>query len=148
MMFLVAKLPLPRGSGSHSPKQWAAGAPVIGAAPVSSGRPKRPRTEGLSGSGALQLFVVPAVSAAGVHKETNRTKGNIGKTMAAKNTLKYKRNETRPLPDLVNELIDKCLGAIASFDFKASIADLIALIRLRLKLMLPDQTPPRVVWID
>src|SRR5580692_2273928 len=39
-------------------KQWAAGAPVIGAAPVSSGRPKRPRSEGLSDSGALQFFSV------------------------------------------------------------------------------------------
>src|SRR5580698_7078883 len=37
-------------------KQWAAGAPVIGAAPVPSGRPKRPWPEGLSGGGALQLF--------------------------------------------------------------------------------------------
>ena len=64
--------------------------------------------------------------------------------MAAKNTLKYKRNETRPLPDLVNELIDKCLGAILSLDFKASIADLVTLIRLRLKLMPPDETPPRM----
>ena len=68
--------------------------------------------------------------------------------MAAKNTLKYKRNETRPLPDLVNELIDKCLGAILSHDFKASIADLVTLIRLRLKLMPPDETPPKVVWLD
>jgi hypothetical protein len=68
--------------------------------------------------------------------------------MAAKNTLKYKRNETRPLPDLVNELIDKCLGAILSHDFKASIADLVTLTRLRLKLAPPDITPPRVVWID
>src|ERR1700686_3185482 len=37
-------------------KQWAAGAPVIGAAAVSSARPKWPRSEGLSDSGALQLF--------------------------------------------------------------------------------------------
>jgi hypothetical protein len=83
-------------------------------------------------------------------KETkrNRKKGNVGKTMAAKNTLKYKRNEIRPLPDLVNELIDKCLGAIMSIDFKASIADLVTLIRLRLKLMPPDETPPKVVWLD
>ena len=68
--------------------------------------------------------------------------------MAAKNTLKYKRNETRPLPDLINELIDKCLGAILSLDFKASIADLVTLIRLRLKLMPPDETPPRIVWAE
>ena len=49
-----------RGSGSHSLKQWAAGAPVIGAAPVPSGRPKRPRVEGLPASGALQLFLSKA----------------------------------------------------------------------------------------
>ena len=46
-----------RDHGGISLKQWAAGAPVIGAAPVSSGKPKRPRSEGLSGSGALQLFL-------------------------------------------------------------------------------------------
>src|ERR1017187_7250935 len=45
-----------RDHGGISLKQWAAGAPVIGAAPVPSGRPKRPRPEGLSGSGALQLL--------------------------------------------------------------------------------------------
>jgi hypothetical protein len=44
-----------RDHGGHSLKQWAAGAPVIGAAPVSSGKPKRPRVEGLPASGALQL---------------------------------------------------------------------------------------------
>jgi hypothetical protein len=43
-----------RDHGGISLKQWAAGAPVIGAAPVSSGKPKRPRSEGLSGSGALR----------------------------------------------------------------------------------------------
>ena len=68
--------------------------------------------------------------------------------MAAKNTLKYKRNETRPLANLVNELIDKCLGAILSHEFKASIADLVTLLRLRLKLMPPDETPPRIVWAE
>jgi hypothetical protein len=46
-----------RDHGGISLKQWAAGAPVIGAAPVSSGKQKRPRSEGLSGSGALQLFL-------------------------------------------------------------------------------------------
>ena len=46
-----------RDHGGISLKQWAAGAPVIGAAPVSSGKPKRPRVEGLPASGALQLFL-------------------------------------------------------------------------------------------
>ena len=68
--------------------------------------------------------------------------------MAAKNTLKYKRNETRPLADLVNELIDKCLGAIMNDKFKASIADLVTLVRLRLKLMPPDENPPKIVWAE
>ena len=142
MMFPGAKLPFPRGSGSHSLEQWAAGAPVIGAAPVSAGKPNWPRSDGLPGSGAPQLFLNEKET------KTNRTKGSVGKTMAAKNTLKYKRNEIRPLPDLVNELIDKCLGAILSHEFKASIADLITLIRLRLKLMPPDEMPTSVVWLD
>jgi hypothetical protein len=47
-----------RDHGGISLKQWAAGAPVIGAAPVSSGKPKRPRVEGLPASGALQLKVL------------------------------------------------------------------------------------------
>src|SRR5579863_8745928 len=36
-------------------EQWAAGAPVIGAAPVSAGRPNWPRSEGLPGNGDLQF---------------------------------------------------------------------------------------------
>ena len=44
-----------RDHGGHSLKQWAAGAPVIGAAPVSAGKPNWPRSDGLPGSGALQL---------------------------------------------------------------------------------------------
>ncbi len=45
-----------RDHGGISLKQWAAGAPVIGAAAVSSAKPKRPRSDGLPGSGAPQLF--------------------------------------------------------------------------------------------
>jgi hypothetical protein len=91
---------------------------------------------------------------AGGSPRAERKPGRIGrkavsvKTMAAKNTLKYKRNQTRHLNNLVNELIDKCLGAILSHEFKASIADLVTLIRLRLKLMPPDETPARVVWLE
>src|SRR3984885_10987604 len=44
-----------RDHGGISLKQWAAGAPVIGAAPVSAGKPNWPRVEGLPASGALQL---------------------------------------------------------------------------------------------
>jgi hypothetical protein len=68
--------------------------------------------------------------------------------MAAKNTLKYRRNEFRPLLDLVNDLIDRCLNAIQSPRFKSSIADLVALIRLRLKIQPPEPVVPKVIFIE
>ncbi len=68
--------------------------------------------------------------------------------MAAKNTLKYKRNEFRPLLDLVNDLLDRCLNAIQSPAFKASIADLVTLIRLRLKIQPPEPATPKVIFIE
>jgi len=68
--------------------------------------------------------------------------------MAAKNTLKYKRNRLRPLLDLANVLIDYCLDAITKSGFKASLADLITLIRMRLDLDPIDPAPPTIVWGD
>ena len=64
--------------------------------------------------------------------------------MAAKNTLKYKRNRQPPLLELVNNLIDKCLNAIESPVFKATISDWVRLIRLRLEIE-PLPTQPRTV---
>ena len=68
--------------------------------------------------------------------------------MAAKNTLKYKRNRLPPLLDLVNDLIERCLQAIESPDFKATIGDLIKLIQLRLKIepLQPAITTAR--WVE
>jgi len=57
--------------------------------------------------------------------------------MAAKNTLKYKRNQLPPILVIVDELIHTCLRAIASQDFKATISDFIRLIRLRPKMGTP-----------
>jgi hypothetical protein len=88
-----------RDHGGISLKQWAAGAPVIGAAPVGPvaqthgyliggqvdqrgcvprhGRPKRPRVEGLPASGALQLFCsaggrIQRRMPAGVHRASKK----------------------------------------------------------------------------
>src|ERR1700733_6662940 len=115
-------------------KQWAAGAPVIGAAPVPSGRPKRPRLEGLSGSGALRIFFSYRKAAKA--------------TMAAKNTLKYKRNRLPPLLELINEAIDYCRSTIRSPAFKGTISALIRLIRWRLKLAPPEPGLTTARWAE
>ena len=68
--------------------------------------------------------------------------------MAAKNTLKYKRNRLPPLLKIVNEAIDTCLRTLESPSFKGTIGDLIKLIRLRLTFE-PLQPPTTTVrWLD
>jgi|ERR1700679_1077028 hypothetical protein len=68
--------------------------------------------------------------------------------MAAKNTLKYKRNKLPPLLEIVDDLLDMCLCAIRSPSFKGTISDLIRLIRLRRDLEPPKPTPTTAHWID
>ena len=77
-------------------------------------------------------------------KEKTRTR----QTMAAKNTLKYKRNKLPPLLDIVNDLLEVCLRTIRSPDFKGTLSDLIRLIRLRLKLEPPQTPKTTAIWID
>jgi hypothetical protein len=68
--------------------------------------------------------------------------------MAAKRTLKYKRNRLPPLLEFVHELIDKCFRSIESPGFKATISGLIQLIRFRLSVE-PLKTPARIItWLD
>jgi hypothetical protein len=68
--------------------------------------------------------------------------------MAAKNTLKYKRNQLPPLLEIINEAIDYCLRAIRSPAFKGTISDLIQLIRLRFKLAPPEPGLTTARWVD
>ena len=68
--------------------------------------------------------------------------------MAAKNTLKYKRKRLPPLLDIVDELLEKCLHAIQSPNFKATVADLVKLIRLRLNLEPLQPSPVTTRWLD
>jgi hypothetical protein len=68
--------------------------------------------------------------------------------MAAKNTLKYKRNKLPPLLDLVNDLLEVCRRAIRSPGFKGTLSDLIRLIRLRRDLEPPQPSPTTARWID
>jgi hypothetical protein len=68
--------------------------------------------------------------------------------MAAKNTLKYKRNRKPPLLEYVNNLIEKCLNAIQSQDVKATMSGLVQLIRLRLKIEPLKPGPQTVRWVE
>ena len=53
-----------------------------------------------------------------------------------------------PLLDLVNDLIDRCLQAIESPDFTATIGDLVKLIRLRLTVKPLQPAPTTARWVD
>jgi hypothetical protein len=68
--------------------------------------------------------------------------------MAAKNTLKYKRNQLPPLLELINEAIDYCRSTIRNPAFKGTISDLIQLIRLRFKLAPPEPGLTTARWAD
>ena len=68
--------------------------------------------------------------------------------MAAKNTLKYKRNRLPPLLELVDRAVDVCLSAIQRSDFKFTMSDLIRLVRLSLELTPPRREPRSVQWHD
>jgi hypothetical protein len=102
---------------------------------MSTGKPKRPWPEGYQAVGRPAFFFT---------KDENE----IEPTMAAKNTLKYKRNRLPPLLEIANDLIDKCLQTIQSPSFKATIHDLIRLIRLRLTLK--PLHPPIITirWVE
>ena len=68
--------------------------------------------------------------------------------MAAKNTLKYKRNKLPPLLEIVDDLLDMCLCAIRSPGFTGTISDLVRLIRLRRDLEPSIPTPATAHWIE
>jgi hypothetical protein len=68
--------------------------------------------------------------------------------MAAKNTLKYKRNKLPPLLDLVDRAIDVCLRVIERPDFKFTMSDLIRLVRLSLQLKPPNRGARSVHWFN
>jgi hypothetical protein len=68
--------------------------------------------------------------------------------MAAKNTLKYKRNRLPPLLDLVDRAIEVCLRVIERPDFKFTMSDLIRLVRLSLQLKPPNRGARSVEWFD
>lgn len=68
--------------------------------------------------------------------------------MAAKNTLKYKRNKLPPLVELVDTLIQRSLDALERGEIKATVADLIRVVRFRQKFYPVAPKPQLVAWID
>ena len=68
--------------------------------------------------------------------------------MAAKNTLKYKRRRLPPLLEIVDDLIQVCLQNLQSPNFKATIGDLIKIIRLRLTVEPLQPSPVTTRWLD
>ena len=68
--------------------------------------------------------------------------------MAAKRTLKYKRNKRPPLIEAVNNLIRKTLDALERGAIKASVSDLVRIVHLKQKLYPAAPVPGTVTWID
>ena len=68
--------------------------------------------------------------------------------MAAKNTLKYKRNKSPSLIEVVQKLIDKGLDALASGKTRVTVSDLIRAFRLRQKLFPAAYLPSPPQWVD
>jgi hypothetical protein len=68
--------------------------------------------------------------------------------MAAKRTLKYKRNKRPPLIEVINKLIGKTIQALESGTIKVSVSDLTRIVHLRQKLYPDAPVPSKVVWID
>ena len=68
--------------------------------------------------------------------------------MAAKNTLKYKRNRSPSLIQVVDKLINRGLDAIVTGKTKVTVSDLIRTYRLWQKLSpaAPAPSPPK--WVD
>jgi hypothetical protein len=68
--------------------------------------------------------------------------------MAAKRTLKYKRNKRPPLIEAVDKLIKKTIDALETGRIKATVSDLIRIVHLRQKLYPAAPVPGTVTWID
>jgi hypothetical protein len=68
--------------------------------------------------------------------------------MAARNTLKYKRNKSPSLIELVDKLIKRSVDALENGEIKATVSDLIRIVHLRRKLFPVPPAPVPVTWID
>ena len=146
MMHLVTKPYSPRGSGRGECRNNGRQAlPLLVRPRFLPGNQKGPGLRVIRRWGAPHFWETRLqVAFFSYRKETKRTRA----TMAAKNTLKYKRNRLPPLLEISNKAIDYCLRAIRSPDFKGTISDLIQLIRLRFKLAPPEQAPTTARWVD
>ncbi|HTA42199.1 MAG TPA: hypothetical protein VK789_07120 [Bryobacteraceae bacterium] len=68
--------------------------------------------------------------------------------MAAKRTLKYKRNRLPPILDIIDDAIEYCLRVIKNPGYKGTMSDLIRLLRFRRELHPIKQVLVPPIWID
>jgi len=68
--------------------------------------------------------------------------------MAAKRTLKYKRNKRPSLIEAVDKLIRKSLDALDRGPIKASVSDLVRIVHLKQKFYPAAPVPGTVTWTD
>ncbi|HTA47309.1 MAG TPA: hypothetical protein VK789_32925 [Bryobacteraceae bacterium] len=68
--------------------------------------------------------------------------------MAAKRTLKYKRNRLPPIVEIIDDAIQYCLRAIEKPGYKGTMSDLIRLIRFSRELHPIKREPTKFIWVD
>jgi hypothetical protein len=68
--------------------------------------------------------------------------------MAHKTNLKQKRQKAPPLPELVEQLIDRSVEGLKTGETKPSVSDLIRMVHLQQKLFPQVPEPGSVIWVD
>jgi hypothetical protein len=67
--------------------------------------------------------------------------------MAHKTNLKYKR-KAPPLPELVEQLINRSMEGLKTGETKPSVSDLIRMVHLQRKLFPRVPEPGSAIWVD
>jgi hypothetical protein len=68
--------------------------------------------------------------------------------MASKTSLKNKRKKVPPLPELVEQLIDRSVNGLMTGETKPSVSDLIRMVHLQRKLFSQVPEPGSAMWVD
>jgi hypothetical protein len=68
--------------------------------------------------------------------------------MPNKSNIKHKRKEAPPLPELVEQLINRSVEGLTTGETKPSVSDLIRMVHLQRKLFPAVPALGSVVWVD